>query len=125
MRLGLHIEDVVGEPDKFAEAGRNHGFDRRFSLSIYRRLQLGEAMMAGKAVIGSDIGGISTIIKDGENGLLFEPNNEQEYVAAIRKLLDNKELKTRLEENARVYSRETYSSKAMYTKFKQLYETLS
>ena len=84
-----------------------------------------EAMMAGKAVIGSDIGGISTIIKDGENGLLFEPNNEQEYVAAIRKLLDNKELKTRLEENARVYSRETYSSKAMYTKFKQLYETLS
>ena len=48
MRLGLHIEDVVGEPDKFAEAGRNHGFDRRFSLSIYRRLQLGEATMAGK-----------------------------------------------------------------------------
>jgi glycosyltransferase involved in cell wall biosynthesis len=84
-----------------------------------------EAMMAGKAVVGSDIGGISTIIRHNETGLLFEPNNEKEYVAALRELLDDPDLKAGMEEKASTYAMETYSSKAMYTKFTQLYDTLS
>ena len=38
-------------------------------------LALLEAFASGKPVIGSDLGGISHIIEDGKNGLLFEAGN--------------------------------------------------
>lgn len=80
-----------------------------------------EAMMAKKAVIGSDIGGISTLIDEGETGLLFPPNDEKALVKAIAKMLENEELKAQMEEKAFEKAIRVYSTNAMYQKFSELY----
>lgn len=46
-------------------------------------LSMLEAMAAGKAVIAADIGGIPEIIRDGENGFLFEAGNANELAEKI------------------------------------------
>ena len=47
-----------------------------------------EAMSLGKPVIGSRIGGIPEQIRDGIEGILFEPGNAQELANAMDALAD-------------------------------------
>lgn len=44
-----------------------------------------EAFSYGVPVIASNIGGISELVQDGENGFLFEPGNSQSLLEAIKK----------------------------------------
>jgi phosphatidylinositol alpha-mannosyltransferase len=55
-----------------------------------------EAMSAGRPVIGSDIGGISYLIKNEKNGLLVPPQNPQKLANAIGLIFDNKLLVDRI-----------------------------
>lgn len=48
-----------------------------------------EAMAAGKAVVGSKNGGMADLIKDGENGILVDPDKEKEIYEAIKRLIEN------------------------------------
>ena len=48
-----------------------------------------EAMAASLPLIGTNVGGIPVLIKDGENGYLCEPENPQDLAEKIDKLLDN------------------------------------
>ncbi len=50
-----------------------------------------EAMSLGKPVIGSRIGGIPEQIRDGIEGILFEPGNIQELANAMDTLVDSPE----------------------------------
>ncbi|MFA5276807.1 MAG: glycosyltransferase family 4 protein [Candidatus Omnitrophota bacterium] len=52
-------------------------------------LALMEAMASGKAVVGTDVGGIKSLIKDRANGLLVKPADSQALAAAIIELLSN------------------------------------
>jgi len=53
---------------------------------------LTEAMLAGKAIVASDIGGIPEFIKDDYNGLLAEPKNPSSFASKItRILIDDKQ----------------------------------
>jgi glycosyltransferase involved in cell wall biosynthesis len=83
-----------------------------------------EAMLAKKAVIGSNIGGISTIIDHNETGLLFEPNNKNELAAALTNMIENRDAKQQIETRAYHKAMEVYSTNSMYQKFNQLYNTL-
>ena len=51
-----------------------------------------EAMALSKPVVASRVGGFPDLIKDSENGFLFEVGNVQELAEKLRILLDNKEL---------------------------------
>ncbi len=51
-----------------------------------------EAMTYSKAVIASRVGGIPSIVHDGENGRLISPGNSQELVQAIDSFLDDPSL---------------------------------
>ncbi|MFH1198778.1 MAG: glycosyltransferase family 4 protein [Candidatus Omnitrophota bacterium] len=64
-------------------------------------IALMEAQASGCAVIGSRVGGIPSLIKDEENGLLIEPANSSQLAAAILKLLKDKDKRARLGYNAR------------------------
>ena len=55
-----------------------------------------ESIMYGTPVVGSKIGGIPELIDDGETGLLFEPNNTQDFKNAILSILNNDEAATRM-----------------------------
>jgi glycosyltransferase involved in cell wall biosynthesis len=55
-----------------------------------------EAMAAGKPRIGSRIDGIPTVINDGVDGLLFEPENVDDLAEKLDRLMCNPELRQRL-----------------------------
>lgn len=55
-----------------------------------------EAMMTGKAVVASAIGGIPEMVSDGETGLLVTPAQTGELAAAMRLLIDDGTLRTSL-----------------------------
>jgi PEP-CTERM/exosortase A-associated glycosyltransferase len=60
-----------------------------------------EAMAQGKAVLGSDVGGIRELIDHGETGLLFRAGDIGDFVVWTAKLLNDPSLRACLGENAR------------------------
>lgn len=64
-------------------------------------LKLFEYMAAEKAVVASRSGQIAELIRDGENGLLFEPGNLPELIAKTSALIENPALRQRLGRGAR------------------------
>ena len=50
-----------------------------------------EAMACGTPVVASKFGGIKTVINSGENGVLVDPTNVEEFAGAIIDLLKNRE----------------------------------
>ena len=50
-----------------------------------------ESFCVGVPVLAASIGGIPELVKDGENGWLFEPGNKKNLVRKIQDLIDNKE----------------------------------
>ena len=63
-----------------------------------------EAMACGSLVVASRVGGLKYLIKDGENGLLFESGNSFELSEKIWIGLHNRYLKNKLKNNASKYS---------------------
>ncbi|MCU0666410.1 MAG: glycosyltransferase family 4 protein [Candidatus Omnitrophica bacterium] len=59
-----------------------------------------ESAAAGTPVIGSRIGGISELIKDGFNGYLVPPDDTEQLHEKIEKLISNPRLKEKMSENA-------------------------
>lgn len=60
-----------------------------------------ESMAAGKARIGANIDGVPTVINDGIDGLLFEPENVNDLAAKIKLLIVDTQLRKRLGEAGR------------------------
>ncbi len=62
---------------------------------------LGEAMLMGMPCVASDVGGIPSMLKDGEEGLLYHHTNIQELATKIEEILDNPELSIKLGAHAK------------------------
>mgnify|MGYP003338295749 CR=1 FL=1 len=48
-----------------------------------------EAMLAGRAVVATDVGSVREVVEDGVTGLVVRPDDEAGLTAAIRALLDD------------------------------------
>lgn len=59
-----------------------------------------EAMAFGIPIISTDVGGISDIIKNNENGILIKPRSIDAIVSTIKLISENIELRNKLIENA-------------------------
>lgn len=60
-----------------------------------------EAMALGMPVVSTNVGGLKYLINDGVNGVLVNPGSEDEFAAAITKLLNDKAATKKLSESAR------------------------
>jgi len=58
-----------------------------------------EAIMCGTPVIGADVGGVPELIRNGENGILYESGNESELCDKINKLWNDKVKLSYMKEN--------------------------
>lgn len=79
------LEDArvpLASADAFVLASRNEGMGRAFI----------EAMAAGLPVIGTAVGGIPSILKDGKNGFLVPAENPGALARAMKKLAAHPEL---------------------------------
>jgi glycosyltransferase involved in cell wall biosynthesis len=70
-----------------------------------------EALCRGRAVVGARAGGIPDVVKDGETGLLVDPDSPAEIADALVRLLSDRELAERLGMGGRALSGEwTYTA---------------
>ena len=120
--------------DELAGLARSHGFDpaavlpgsvddaalwlwyrragifvmpSQFSPEAFEGLGIAllEAAAAGLPLVGTDAGGIPEIIRDGENGRLVPPGDVPALAAALRALMDDDVLRTRLGTAAQLNAR--------------------
>jgi glycosyltransferase involved in cell wall biosynthesis len=75
-------------------------------------------------VVATPVGGIRETVVDGETGLLVPPRDPAALAAAIRRLLDDRDLAHRLADEARRRVRETYSEQRMIELTLSLYGTM-
>lgn len=79
-----------------------------------------EAGLYKRPVIASNTGGIPEIIVDKKDGLLFEPGDHQELSAKLEKLLQNKDLQTKLGDSLYKKIIQDFSLAKMYSKYTAL-----
>jgi len=80
------------------------------------------AMSYGKPVIASRLGSLMDLIEDGVSGILFEANNSDDLARCILKLLKDKELKTKIGDNARKLMETDHSIERVGELHYQLYK---
>jgi glycosyltransferase involved in cell wall biosynthesis len=81
-----------------------------------------EAMACGKPVIGTDVRGIHTMVKHGENGMLVPVDNSTALAKAILYLIENPQVAERMGNTARNYVAEKYDADYMISAYLKLYQ---
>jgi glycosyltransferase involved in cell wall biosynthesis len=72
-----------------------------------------EAMAHGRPVVATSVGGFLDLVDDGETGLLVAPGDVDGLRVALRRLLDDPELRVRMGEAGRVRIRDHFSWRAV------------
>ena len=83
---------------------------------------LAEAMLRGKPIVCSRIGGLPEIVDDGVTGLLFEPGNVEELAEKVRCLWDSPDLCRQMGEAGRQKALREYSPDRYYERLMALYQ---
>ncbi|WP_443939075.1 glycosyltransferase family 4 protein [Pedobacter sp. MW01-1-1] len=81
-----------------------------------------EAMSMKKAIIASQIDGITDLISSGKNGLLVPPNKVDALRDALKRLIADKELRNRLAENSEHTVKEQFNLSLMTKKIEKIYQ---
>ncbi len=81
-----------------------------------------EAMAMEKPVVASRVGGIPDIVKDGINGFLTTPGDTKELGDALKKLLNDKRLATRMGKDGRKGVTAELSADVMVNTIKDVYK---
>jgi polysaccharide biosynthesis protein PelF len=101
-RSNLKLEDTfmfAGHVSDMASAYQSGDVIALSSISEAFPYSVVEAMMTGKPVVSTDVGGVREAI--GDTGFLVTPREPEEMAASITKLLKNKELRIKLGSQAR------------------------
>lgn len=80
-----------------------------------------EAMMMGRPVIATAVGGSVELVEVGETGILFESNNEIELAEAMQNLVDDQDLREKLGVAGRRRALERYTVQAMVSAMENHY----
>ena len=78
------------------------------SLSETRPRSIIEAMLMGKCVLATKVGGIPTLIQDGETGLLVNAKDSRSLADAMEKLIIDKDFRYILSAKAQKYALKTF-----------------
>jgi rhamnosyl/mannosyltransferase len=88
-------------------------------------LVLVEAMACGKPLIACDLkSGVPCVCRDGINGLVVPPSDTVALAAAMRSLLDRKELRFNLGRVGRQLAESDYSAPVMVSRYRKLFQEL-
>lgn len=79
-----------------------------------------QALAAGLAILGSDIGGITDVVQPGRNGFLCQVNDTSAFVQALRTLLTDEGLLTRMKAASRRLA-QNFDIRQIATRFDSIY----
>jgi glycosyltransferase involved in cell wall biosynthesis len=83
-----------------------------------------EAMAAGRAVVASDVGNISELVSDKKSGLLFESDDLASLIEALKVLIDDGQLRSKMGLAGRKIVEEDYDLTHQAQKYESLYRRL-
>ena len=117
-----------------ADAGENaaivNAIQRRSDVIVQKSLAEGfgltvlEGMWKGRPVVASRVGGIQDQVVDGESGLLVDPQNFEEFGAAVVRVLTDPTLAAALGESARERVRQDFLGPRHLTQYVELFGKL-
>ncbi len=81
-----------------------------------------EAMAAGLAVIGSRVGGIPDMIKDGETGLLFAAGDKIGLASILKRIMTDDELIQKLAGNGQKFAESFFSEEKYLNDYEELFK---
>lgn len=106
----------------FSEISAAHIFALLSTFESFS-FQLVEAMHVGTPVIVGHIGNLAEIVKDGEDGVLIDPTNEDEFAAAVKRIDSDPTYAARISENAKKKATQ-FSVEKTLEKLVNLFKTL-
>lgn len=80
-----------------------------------------ETLAMGKPVIGANIGGIPELVKDNENGLIYEYDNVDKLTDKMKQLFSDEKLVKKLSQNAKETSIKFFEKENYYKKICMIY----
>lgn len=113
LRRRVHVL-ALSLQDNTLNALRVNALQRRADVVVQKSIQEGfgltatEAMHKGKPVVATRVGGMIAQIQDGQNGILTDPADSEEFSNAVRKLIDNPGIRTAIGQAAACSVREQY-----------------
>ncbi|MBB6628567.1 D-inositol-3-phosphate glycosyltransferase [Nocardioides sp. KIGAM211] len=101
----LGLEDVVRfvPPVAQEELARWYAAATLVAVPSYNEsfgLVAAEAQAAGTPVVAAAVGGLPTVVRDGHSGLLVDSHEPRDWAAALRRVLEDDDLRARLEVGA-------------------------
>jgi glycosyltransferase involved in cell wall biosynthesis len=81
-----------------------------------------EAMASGLPVVATKIGGVPDIVRQGENGFMVEPDNEEGLCAALMSLINDSQLRSEMGQKGRDYVEANHSLKRLPDMLRDLYQ---
>ncbi len=130
----LHLEDIVTFTGRVPHS-EVQDYYNLVDILIYARHKMRltdlvtplkplEAMAQGKVFIASDVGGHKELIEDGVTGTLFKADDIDSLIAAIEKLISNKDSWQKLKENGREFVENVRSWENSVANYKDIYSRL-
>jgi glycosyltransferase involved in cell wall biosynthesis len=81
-----------------------------------------EVYACGKPVIASEVGGLRDLVKNGETGLLFKPENVKQLAERISNILDDDKMAEEMGLRGRNFVEENFAIEKIIEKLEKLYE---
>jgi glycosyltransferase involved in cell wall biosynthesis len=88
-------------------------------------LALLEALASGKPVVATNVGGISSIVRDGVNGFLVEPSRHELLVEPVLRLLKDRALYQKMAHSGKETVIERFSINGMAERVRGLYKEVT
>jgi len=108
------VPDLLHAMDVFVLPSLNEGYGR----------VVVEAMSAGLPIVASRVGGVPTLVEDGENGLLVPAGDPEAIAAAAGRILDNPQLAAEMSEASRKLVSANHSVEAVQGILEENYRNL-
>jgi len=77
-------------------------------------------MRSGTCVVGTDCGGVPEIIKHGETGLLFKPDDADDLAEKLQLLIEDKDYRMRLTNAGKLDADDRFSEEQHFDKLQNI-----
>jgi len=114
---GVNSEEAIEylkQGDIFVRPSRSEGLGASFL----------EAMALGIPIIATPVGGIPDFLKDGQTGLMCEPESPESFAEAVMKYVSSPEMYEKVRNNAYELAKKEYSWQSVGARMRKVFDSL-